>query len=57
MDATLSLHGIDSVVSAFPPAKYLVALCTQLWPSEETLPQITKVPILFLSGLKDEIVP
>ena len=45
------------IPSAFPPAKYLAPLCHQLWPSEDTLPQITDVPILFLSGLKDEIVP
>ena len=25
--------------------------------SEETLPNITDIPILFLSGLQDEIVP
>jgi hypothetical protein len=43
--------------SAFPPAKYLAPLCHQVWPSEATLPQITSVPILFLSGLKDEIIP
>lgn len=43
---------------AFPPAKYLARLCHQFWASEETLPKITaKIPILFLSGLKDEIVP
>jgi fermentation-respiration switch protein FrsA (DUF1100 family) len=43
---------------AFPPAKYLARLCHQYWASEETLPKITaKIPMLFLSGLKDEIVP
>ena len=41
----------------FPPARYLARLCHQYWTSEEVLPKITKVPILFLSGLKDEIVP
>ncbi|MCJ1309955.1 Alpha/beta hydrolase domain-containing protein 13 [Agyrium rufum] len=45
------------IPSAFPPAKYLAPLCHQLWESEKTLPQIVDVPILFLSGLKDEIVP
>ncbi|KAL8663650.1 MAG: hypothetical protein Q9202_003720 [Teloschistes flavicans] len=29
----------------------------KLIPSEEVLPEITKVPILFMSGLRDEIVP
>ncbi len=43
--------------SAFPPARYLVRLCHQYWPSEDILPTIKDVPILFLSGLKDEIVP
>jgi abhydrolase domain-containing protein 13 len=46
------------IPTAFPPAKYIARLCHQLWPSEEMLPKITvDIPILFLSGLKDEIVP
>ncbi|KAF2737857.1 BEM46 family protein-like protein [Polyplosphaeria fusca] len=45
------------IPSAFPPARYLATLCHQIWPSEDSLPQITDVPILFLSGLKDEIIP
>lgn len=45
------------IPTAFPPARFLAPLCHQIWPSEETLPQITRIPILFLSGLKDEIVP
>jgi len=32
-------------------------LCHQIWPSESIIPSITEVPVLFLSGLKDEIVP
>jgi fermentation-respiration switch protein FrsA (DUF1100 family) len=43
--------------SAFPPARFLAPLCHQIWPTEATLPQITSIPILFLSGLKDEIIP
>ncbi len=43
--------------SVIPPAKYLAYLCHQLWPSESIIPQITEVPVLFLSGLQDEIVP
>lgn len=43
--------------SVFPPAKLLSRFCHQYWLSEETLPTITNIPILFLSGLKDEIVP
>ncbi|MCJ1371746.1 hypothetical protein MMC20_002965 [Loxospora ochrophaea] len=41
----------------FPPAKFIAPLCHQYWISEVTLPKITKIPILFISGLKDEIVP
>ncbi|KAJ5291834.1 hypothetical protein N7478_001085 [Penicillium angulare] len=40
-----------------PPARYLARFCHQTWQSEDWLPQIQKVPILFLSGLKDELVP
>jgi hypothetical protein len=43
--------------SAFPPAKYLAPLCHEIWPSEDTILQITGIPMLFLSGLQDEIVP
>ena len=45
------------IPSIIPPAKYVTLLCHQVWPSESILPNITKVPILFLSGLQDEIVP
>ena len=47
----------DLVYSVIPPAKYIARFCHQVWPSKEILPSITKVPILFISGLKDEIVP
>lgn len=46
------------IPTAFPPAKYIARLCHQLWLSDETLPKTTaNIPFLFLSGLKDEIVP
>lgn len=45
------------IPNAFPPARYLAPLCHQYWTSEDIIPQITDVPILFLSGLQDEIVP
>ncbi|KAI0447738.1 alpha/beta-hydrolase [Xylaria telfairii] len=45
------------IPSVIPPARYLTMLCHQIWPSESILPSITEVPILFLSGLQDEIVP
>ncbi|KAL9095629.1 MAG: hypothetical protein Q9165_002061 [Trypethelium subeluteriae] len=45
------------IPAMIPPAKYLAPFCHQVWPSEEMLPNVTKMPVLFLSGLKDEIVP
>ncbi|RDA87340.1 hypothetical protein CP532_2615 [Ophiocordyceps camponoti-leonardi (nom. inval.)] len=45
------------IPSVIPPAKYLTLLCHQVWPSETLLPTIKRVPVLFLSGLQDEIVP
>ncbi|KAL2072891.1 hypothetical protein VTL71DRAFT_12234 [Oculimacula yallundae] len=45
------------IPSIIPPAKYLTLLCHQVWASDTFLPTITEVPILFLSGLQDEIVP
>lgn len=47
----------DLRCSVIPPARYLALLCHQIWPSETIIPTITEVPVLFLSGLKDEIVP
>lgn len=45
------------IPAVMPAAKYLTPLCHEQWKSEEKLPQITGIPMLFLSGLKDEIVP
>ncbi|KAK6538178.1 hypothetical protein TWF694_011060 [Orbilia ellipsospora] len=45
------------IPNVFPPAKYITRLCHQVWPSEETIPKIERIPILFLSGLMDELVP
>ncbi|KAK4500283.1 hypothetical protein PRZ48_008472 [Zasmidium cellare] len=45
------------VPKVLPMARILVPLCHEYWRSEEMIPKITDVPILFLSGLKDEIVP
>ncbi|KAK1755129.1 protein bem46 [Echria macrotheca] len=44
------------IPSIMPPAKYLALLCHQIWPTDSLIPNV-KVPILFLSGLQDEIVP
>ncbi|KIX07072.1 uncharacterized protein Z518_05049 [Rhinocladiella mackenziei CBS 650.93] len=47
------------IPTVMPPAKYLVPLCHQCWNSEESLAKVSDldIPILFLSGLRDEIVP
>jgi abhydrolase domain-containing protein 13 len=45
------------IPSVVPLAKYLTPLCHEYWESERTLPQITDIPVLFISGLQDEIVP
>lgn len=45
------------IPSAFPPAKYMARFCHQLWPSETIIGDINDLPVLFLSGEKDEIVP
>ncbi|KAI9924060.1 hypothetical protein ASPWEDRAFT_26338 [Aspergillus wentii DTO 134E9] len=45
------------IPTVFPPARYLARFCHQYWTSEDVLPKINNVPILFLSGLKDEMVP
>jgi hypothetical protein len=45
------------IPNAVPVAKWLTPFCHEYWRSEEMMPKITKVPILFLSGLQDEIVP
>ncbi|KAA8576552.1 hypothetical protein EYC84_006658 [Monilinia fructicola] len=45
------------IPSVIPPARYLTYLCNQVWASDTYLPNITEVPILFISGLLDEIVP
>ncbi|KAF8975800.1 hypothetical protein BGZ46_008846 [Entomortierella lignicola] len=32
-------------------------LCHQIWNSEQMIQQITRLPVLFLSGSKDELIP
>lgn len=51
---SLLTSNLDSII---PPARYIAGLCHQTWKSEVFIPTITEVPVLFLSGLKDEIVP
>lgn len=47
------------IPTVMPPAKFIAALCHQQWNSEEALAKVNDkdIPILFLSGLQDEIVP
>lgn len=45
------------IPSVMPIARYLTPLCHEYWRSEDTIPQITDIPILLISGLRDEIVP
>ena len=40
-----------------PQIKYVTFLCHQIWPSEKSIQQVVNTPILFLSGLRDELVP
>ena len=43
--------------SVIPVARYLAPLCHETWYSDDALVKITNVPVLFLSGRKDEIIP
>ncbi|TKA77606.1 hypothetical protein B0A55_03124 [Friedmanniomyces simplex] len=45
------------IPSVMPLARFLTPLCHEYWRSEEMIPQITDIPVLFISGLQDEIVP
>ncbi|KAL8947674.1 MAG: hypothetical protein Q9222_006070 [Ikaeria aurantiellina] len=45
------------IPTIFPAAKLIAGLCHQYWNTEEALPSITEIPMIFMSGLKDEIVP
>nr|OQO20002.1 hypothetical protein B0A51_12264 [Rachicladosporium sp. CCFEE 5018] len=45
------------IPAALPAAKWLTPFCHEYWRSELLMPKITEMPVLFLSGLQDEIVP
>ena len=47
------------IPTVMPAAKYIASWCHQRWNSDETMQKVTNknIPILFLSGLRDEIVP
>lgn len=40
-----------------PFLKHFTFLCHQQWPSEKSIQHIVNIPILFLAGAKDELVP
>ncbi|KAG0250729.1 hypothetical protein BG011_008139 [Mortierella polycephala] len=40
-----------------PMISRVAFLCHQIWDSERMIQQITRLPVLFLSGRKDELVP
>ncbi|KAK9385595.1 Alpha/Beta hydrolase protein [Lipomyces mesembrius] len=53
-----TFRSIPSLIPmVLPIAQYFTFLCHQIWPSDKLLLKIKKLPILFLSGEKDEIVP
>ncbi|KAI9318216.1 Alpha/Beta hydrolase protein [Dichotomocladium elegans] len=41
----------------FPPMRHLVYLCHQKWRSHTTIQFIRRIPILFLTSAKDELIP
>lgn len=47
------------IPTVMPPAKFIANWCHQKWGTDEAIVKITniKIPFLFLSGLRDEIVP
>ncbi|CAG8829888.1 1098_t:CDS:2, partial [Racocetra persica] len=40
-----------------PQLRYFAFLCTQKWESEKAIKHIKNIPILFLSGTDDELIP
>ncbi|KAJ1644224.1 bem46 protein, variant [Coemansia erecta] len=45
------------VPNVLPILKYVTFLASEKWNSEQAIRKITSVPILFLSGLQDDLVP
>ncbi|ORX84202.1 alpha/beta-hydrolase [Basidiobolus meristosporus CBS 931.73] len=45
------------IPSLMPFLRHVAFLCHQKWNSEKAIESITKTPILFLSGKRDELVP
>ncbi|RHZ49956.1 hypothetical protein Glove_508g83 [Diversispora epigaea] len=42
---------------AMPTLRYLKFMFSEIWPSEISIKKIDEIPILFISGTKDEIIP
>ncbi|CAG8528480.1 34575_t:CDS:2, partial [Racocetra persica] len=40
-----------------PKLRYLTFICSEIWPSDSYIAKLRTVPILFLSGSNDELVP
>ncbi|KAJ3321267.1 hypothetical protein HDV06_004492 [Boothiomyces sp. JEL0866] len=51
----LSIHKL--IPSVVPHLKYFTWLCHQIWNSELEIAKLENIPILFLSGKKDELIP
>ncbi|KAG0198162.1 hypothetical protein BGX28_008389 [Mortierella sp. GBA30] len=45
------------IPSVLPVLSHVTFLCHQLWDSEKMIQRITRLPVLFLAGSKDELVP
>ncbi|CAG8504184.1 4645_t:CDS:10 [Scutellospora calospora] len=40
-----------------PSLRYLTFICSEIWPSDSNITKLRSIPILFLSGSKDELIP
>ncbi|CAG8468684.1 6244_t:CDS:2 [Acaulospora colombiana] len=40
-----------------PKFRYISFICSEIWPSDKSIVRIKSIPILFISGTKDEIIP
>ncbi|KAL1919694.1 uncharacterized protein VTP21DRAFT_1625 [Calcarisporiella thermophila] len=45
------------VPNVMPWLRYFTFLCHQVWPSEKYIQQVDQVPVLFLVGSRDEMIP
>jgi fermentation-respiration switch protein FrsA (DUF1100 family) len=47
----------ELIPHVIPALKHFIFLCHQIWPSYLEIRAIRRTPVLFLSGMKDELVP